>query len=81
MKIIVKSDDHKNIKLLFPTGLLLNNITAIFVHRAMKKKGISIRIGHLRTLMKVLKRYKRKHKNWNLVEVNSSDGNYVQIKI
>ncbi len=81
MKIIVKTDEHKNISLRFPTGLLLNNITAIFIHRAMKKKGINLKFGHLRALMKALKRYKRKHKNWNLVEVSSSDGDYVLVKI
>ena len=36
---------------------------------------------HMRNIRKTIRKMRRKHKNWNLVEVNSSDGTYVRIKL
>ena len=36
---------------------------------------------HMRNIRKTIRKMRRKHKNWNIVEVNSSDGTYVRIKL
>ena len=81
MKIVIKNDEHKNIVVILPTGLFANKLTAAFVCRALKKKGINIPLGCMSHFLKALNKYRHKHKDWILAEINGSDGDYVKIKI
>lgn len=36
---------------------------------------------HMRNIRKTIRKMRKKHKKWNLVEVDSSDGTYVRIKL
>lgn len=80
MKISVKSGDSK-IVLRFPTGLILNRLTAGFVCRKLKKEGINLTRKQTVLFIKELKRYKKRHRDWNLVEVQESGGGNVIIRI
>ena len=84
MKIKVKDAD-KNIKIIFPTCLLLNRLTAFaapkFLHKKLKSHGIEITSAQAVKLIKTLKRFRRRHKNWKLVEVNSADGEHIEIRL
>ncbi|MBE6608570.1 MAG: hypothetical protein E7633_08445 [Ruminococcaceae bacterium] len=81
MRIVVKNDGHKNIVLRIPTGFLTGNLSALLVCRILRKKGVYIPFRHMRFLMNAINKYRRRHKDWNLVEINSSDGDYIQVKI
>ncbi len=81
MKIAVKESGGKNIHLLFPTGLVFNRLTAVFLVKALEDKGVSLNLAQARYLIKTLDKYRRQHRNWVLAEVRSADGNYVKIKL
>lgn len=80
MKISIKSDDLK-LTLRLPTGLILNRLTAGIVCRKLKKEGIYLTRKQTVLFIKELKKYKKKHRDWNLVEISENDTNSIVIKI
>lgn len=80
MKIHIKSNDGYGIKLWIPTSLLKSK----FILRILKKHG-GIDIEPLMNLLpkinKTLKIYIKKHGHFTLVDVRSSDGDKVIIKV
>lgn len=88
MKIIIKdSDTNRNITL--PSRLILNSLTATLAPRLINKKVNSgkdeckpkITGSQLRVLIREINRYRRKHKDWVLVEVEErATGDKVIIK-
>ena len=80
MKISINWDNTK-LALHFPTGLILNRCTAGIIRRSLKKKGIHLSRKQTVLFIKELKKYKKKHRDWNLVEVTESGTNSVIIKI
>ena len=66
---------------LFPTGLIANRFTAGIVCRKLKKEGIQLTRKQILLFFKEIKRYKKSHADWNLVEVDSKDGDRVTVKI
>lgn len=81
MKIVVKSNEGPNIRILIPSGLALNRFAAEFAPKYLKKCGLDITKERAIAFIKELKRYRREHPEWVLVEAQSSDGEYVKIKI
>ena len=79
MKIAIKWDETK-LTLRVPTGLVLNRFTAGFGSRMLKKEGIHLTRRQTVLFIKELKKYRRHHRDWNLVEVTEND-NHVIIKI
>ena len=80
MHIRVKEKNTK-FRLALPTGLVLNRFTALLSPRFLKDKGIEIDRAKAVAFVKCLNRYRRSHKDWVLVEVESADGNFVKIKL
>ena len=80
MKISIKSDKLKMV-LRFPTGLVINRFTAGIIRRKLKKEGVLLTRKQTVLFIKELKKYKKKHRDWNLVEVEENGGNKVTIKI
>ena len=80
MKIAIKWDETK-LTLRFPTGLVLNRFTAGIVRKQLKKEGIHLTRKQTVLFIKELKKYRRHHRDWNLVEVSENDTNSVIIKI
>lgn len=81
MRIVVKPDDGKKLKILLPTGLILNRFTAALAPKYLKEQNIHITKKQAVSFVKALNCYRRKHPEWVLVEVQSADGEYVKIKI
>ncbi|MBD5103901.1 MAG: hypothetical protein HDT47_03445 [Ruminococcaceae bacterium] len=88
MKIIIKGYDT-NMNLTLPSRLILNGLTATLAPKWINKKingfkknsEISITGSQLRTLIREINRYRRKHKDWVLVEVEEGEnGDRVIIK-
>ena len=77
MKITVNSRTYFR----FPTALIINRFTAGIIRRKLKKEGITLPLKQTLLLIKELKRYKKNHTEWNLVEIEDQNGNTVQIKI
>ena len=67
--------------LLFPTSLVVNRFSAVIFRKKLKNEGIHITQKQLLLCLKEFKRYKRKHPDWDLIEVSEKDGTTVTIKI
>ena len=80
MLIRVKSEGKKFF-IPIPNCLLLNRLSVLIAHKQLKKHGIDIPQKKLYALVKVIRRYKWRHPKWTLVEVHSSDGDDVEIKM
>ena len=81
MKIVVTSKDGPNIRLPIPSGLVLNRFVAGFAPQYLKEYGIDISKEQAVVFVKALNRYRHEHPEWVLVEAQSSEGDYVKIKI
>ena len=81
MRIVVKSSEGPNLWLPFPSGLVLNRFVAGLAPKYLKQHGLNITKEQAIFFVKELNRYRRKHPEWVLVEVQSSDGEYVKIKL
>lgn len=77
MRITVNGKDrHTPIKLLLPTGLVLNRLIVRFIPmdtKLTRKQAVR--------LIRELKRCKKRFPGWKLVEVESADGENVEIKL
>ena len=80
MKIFINWDNTK-FTLCLPTSLALNRCTAGMVRRELEKEGIHLTRKQTVLFIKELKRYKKTHRDWNLVEVEGSDEDSVIVKI
>ena len=82
MRVTINGNDrHVPIKLLFPTGLVLNRLTVHFIPKALKDSNISLTRQQALKLLKELKRCKKRFPDWKIVEVKSSDGECVEVKL
>ena len=83
MRIIVKESGEKAINIVIPNWLLLNRLTALIGSAVIDKQkgdaGIKIGTVHLCKLFRALRRVKRRHGRLELVTVESSGGDKVQI--
>ena len=80
MKISIKSDKSKMV-LRFPTGLVINRLTAGIIRKSLKNKGIHLSREQTVLFIKELKKYKKTHRDWNLVEITENDKNSIIIKV
>ena len=81
MKIVAKTNEGTNISLPIPTGLILNRFAAGFAPKYLKEYGLNITKEQAVTFVKELNRYRRKHRDWVLVEVQSAGGECIKIKL
>lgn len=81
MRIYIKEESGKKWKFRIPLGLAFNRVTAGFIAKRGQKEGTNISKEQLRALIKEVKKYKKNHKNWKLVEVDSADGVHVEINL
>ena len=74
MRIVIKSNDRRSpIKLRFPTPLALKVLS--------KKGGVSLTRKQAAMFAGELRRFKKRHKDWKLIEVISADGERVEITL
>ena len=81
MKILVKGNGGPTIRLIFPSGLVLNFVSASFLPKCLEEQGIHITREQARVFIKELNRFRKRHKDWKLVEVRDAKGDYVEIRL
>ncbi len=81
MRIVVKENEGRRIRILMPTGLVFNGVTAGIASKQLEKYGTNITRKQMMALIKAMKRYRRAHPEWVLVEVRDADGDFVQVKL
>ena len=65
----------------FPTVLLINRLTAVFICVVLKKYGLKLKGKQMSLIIKEIKRYKKYHSGWNFVECSEKNGDSVIVKI
>ena len=83
MKIKITSNG-KTTSLLFPTSLILNPISFSFTRGDIKIDNVGfsgLKAKDVSKILKVIKRYKKENPEWNLVEIESANGDGVIIKL
>lgn len=79
MKVRVKADG-KNINVRFPSSLLYSSLTINLIRREIKKKsGIEIDKETSKKIQKIAKKAIKQFKGLTLVEVQSAEGEIVEI--
>lgn len=81
MRILVKESQGKAIRILLPSWFLFNGLSAHIAAKALAEQGITIPPSQLKYLFRELRVFKRKHPGWKLVEVQSHDGDRVEITL
>lgn len=80
MRIKVRSEEA-NFVLPIPTGLVLNSLTASLLPQLLADHGVQLSKEQALRLVSVIRQYRRRHKDWVLVEVHSASGEEVLIKL
>lgn len=81
MKILVKEQDGHTIRIAFPSGLVLNSLSARFLPKCLREQGIHITREQAVAFIKELNRFRKRHKDWTLVEVQAADGDIVEVHL
>ena len=81
MRIKAKADDGAKFKLVFPSGIFLNRVAAFVIQRLPRKKGVNLKASQIFKLMKILKKQKRKCKDFEFLEFTSNDGTNIVIQL
>ena len=81
MLIKVRSQDGPNLTIPIPTGLFCNRLTAGIAAKAMEQNGFHATPEQMVRFFRAVRQYKRRHPDWVMVEVQSSDGDYVYVKL
>ena len=77
MRIIVRDGEH-NLNIPFPTGLMVNGLTARVACAALRKKGVPITQKQMAGLMKAWRRFRRHYPKRTLLEGGSHGGEQVE---
>ena len=81
MKIKIKSEE-KNFTIAFPTAWAFSRIGLHFLKKQDDEGDFSgLTPKSMRKIRQTIRKLKKKHKAWNLVEVDTSDGTYVRIRM
>lgn len=82
MKIVIKSSDMKLI-ILLPTALVLNRLTVSIAAKIIRSREPSIPVSSndLKRLIDEIKRYKRIHKNWEVVNIHTASGEKILVRL
>ena len=81
MIVKVRAKDGPNLTIPIPTSLLCNRLTAGFSAKMMAQNGVNATPEQMVRFFRAARQYKRKHPDWVMVEVESSTGDYVYVKL
>ena len=81
MIVKVRAKDGPNLTIPIPTALLCNRLTAGFSAKIMEQNGVHATPEQMVRFFRTARQYKRKHPDWVMVEVKSSEGDYVYVKL
>ena len=81
MIVKVRAKDGPNLTIPIPTSLLCSRLTAGFSAKMMAQNGMHATPAQMVRFFRAARQYKRKHPDWVMVEVESSTGDYVYVKL
>ena len=81
MIVKVRAKDGPNLTIPIPTSLLCSRLTAGFSAKMMEQNGVHATPEQMVRFFRTARQYTRKHPDWVMVEVESSTGDYVYVKL
>jgi len=66
---------------LIPTGTIASRCTAGMIARKLNKEGIMLTSEQVLSIIDEIKRYKKNHKDWRLIDVKRENGDTASIEI
>lgn len=81
MKIQIKDSENHKFCFPIPTGAVFGHITAALLPRALQDKGVTITKKQAYQFIRELRRYKKHHPDWVLVDIEDSCGDTVKITV
>lgn len=81
MKIIVHEAEGKEFRIVLPTGLVLNRLTALILPGLLEIKGVCITREQTVKMIQAIRTCRKNHPGWKLAEVCSRDGSFVEISL
>lgn len=81
MKIQIKDSENHKFCVPIPTGAVFGHITAAILPHALQDKGITITKKQAYQFIRELRRYKKHHPDWVLVDIEDSCGDTVKITV
>ncbi len=81
MKIYIKENDGNELRIPIPTGVILSRPAALWIRRRLEKHGICFTRRQILRMAKILRRFRRKHREWKIIEVEDADGERVDISV
>lgn len=81
MKVHVKEAGGHNIFIWLPSGLVFNRLSAAMLPGILKQNGIDITREQAVEMVKTVNQCRRRFRDWNLVEVQDSNGDFVVVKL
>lgn len=81
MKIQIKDSENHKFCVPIPTGAVFGHITAAILPHALQDKGITITKKQAYLFIRELRRYKKHHPDWVLVDIEDSCGDTVKITV
>ena len=81
MRIIVKQAEGKNLRIMFPSRLIFNHLSAALIPLALKNSDLKIDRRQAWTMVKTILDCRRRFPSWSLVEVDSANGEHIRIKL
>lgn len=79
MQIVIKEPGRKKRHISLPSWLVTNRLSATILAAKLKEYDVSLSRKQLNTLFRAVKAYKAQRPEWKLVEIHSSNGEYVEI--
>lgn len=79
MRLIIKEYGKIGLRIYLPSWLAMNRLSASFLAARISGDSGSISSEQLHTLFRAVKAYKAQHPDWKLIEVQSADGDYIEI--
>ncbi len=79
MRIYIKENGGHKICLRVPTRLAFNSLTASVAPGILQKHGLSLEREQMVAFCRMVHICRKRHKNWKLVEIRSSDGDIVEV--
>jgi len=75
------NDGKTRLRVILPTGLFLNRLTAQLAPKYLTPHGIDLAPEQILEFIKAIRAYKRSHPDWVLAQVRSADGAQVYVKL
>ena len=66
--------------ILFPSRLIINNLTLWFVRREFKKSGLTLTRKQTARFVKEFRNCKKSYSGWTLVEIQKKNGKTIKLK-